>query len=669
MTSLDILLVEDDEIDAMHFMRALHKSQVEIGEVRTCKYAEEALQLLDVWLPSCIFLDYQLPKTNGLELLKKIKRQAPNLPVIVLTSQGDERIAVEMMKAGAMDYFPKAEITSEKLTKTFHTMGKMLEAEKGREQARLELAEKEEFINKIALLSPNIIYVIDIEKWTNIFHNKQISKILGYSAEDMAPGSDNQLTNIINDQDQLAFRRHYHYMRHWVKDSDVVEKEFQLIHRDGSEVWIITREVPFKRNEKGSVQEVLGTAIDITSRKLAEKELLKAKRDAEEATRIKSDFLSTMSHEIRTPMNGIIGFTDLLLGADLAEESRQYLQMIKYSADNLMIILNDILDFSKIEAGKFGLENFEFDLKEKLDYLIRTFEVRTKEKAINLSYEFGKDIPAVLMGDAYRLNQILINLVGNAIKFTDEGGFVRISVSLHEDRRESVDLKIDVSDSGIGISEDKLGAIFDSFSQAHKNNATRYFGGTGLGLSITKKITELMNGSISAESKLGEGATFTVILTFGKVGKALEVKKPSATDTISLKGFRILAAEDILANQILLKHLLTKWGADFVICNNGKEVLACLDEGVFDLILMDIQMPVMDGITAMKTIQSSYPQYTHIPVIAFTADTFAEKAPEIQGVNFANFITKPFKAEELIAVISRHLPSKNVISEIPVSQF
>ncbi|NIJ55298.1 response regulator [Dyadobacter arcticus] len=655
MDALTILLVEDDDIDAMNLIRAIKKSQVEIGEVKICKYAEDALLMLNSWQPSCIFLDYQLPKTSGLELLKKIKTTAPNLPVIVLTSQGDERIAVEMMKAGATDYFPKSEINSEKLTKAFHTMSQMLEVEKGREEARQKLAEKEEFINKIALLSPNIIYVIDIEKWTNIFHNKQIWKILGYSEDDIMIDSYNGLSQIINNQDQLTFRKHYHYMRNWVKDEDVVENEFRLMHKDGSEVWIITREVPFKRNEKGMVQEVLGTAIDITSRKIAEKELIQAKKDAEEATRIKSDFLSTMSHEIRTPMNGIIGFTDLLLTSDFAGQDREYLKMIKYSADNLMVILNDILDFSKIEAGKFGLENFEFDLKEKLDYLVKTFEVRAKEKSVDLSFHFDDNVPHILMGDAYRLNQILINLVGNAIKFTEDG-FVKVSVHLHQDYGSNLDIRIEVEDSGIGISEDKLSAIFESFSQAHNNNATRYFGGTGLGLSITRKITELMNGTITAKSKLGEGATFSVILNFGKGGTSFEEERMKAPEILSLKGYRILAAEDIPANQILLKHLLRKWEAEFVICNNGKEVLNSLEDGSeFDLILMDIQMPVMDGITAMKKIQHSFPQYAHIPVIAFTADTFAQTAPEIASCNFTDFVTKPFKAEELIKVISRHL--------------
>jgi PAS domain S-box-containing protein len=654
MAPLSLLLVEDDKIDAIEFKRAMAKSNVEIVEIRVCRYAEEALETLHSWVPTCVFIDYQLPKTNGLDLLKQVKALAPRLPVIVLTSQGDERIAVEMMKAGAMDYFPKSEITAEKLTKTFHTMSQMLAVEKKREETQRELTEKEALIDKISLLSPNIIYVIDIEKWVNIFHNKQIWNILGYAENEFTNKNGNLLLNLIDPEDRLAFRKHYYHFRQNVKDGQVVEKEFRLKHKDGSEVWIITREVPFKRNSNGEVQEVLGTAIDITSRKASEKELIRAKKEAEEASRIKSDFLSTMSHEIRTPMNAIIGFTELLLASNIAGQELEYLSTIKYSADNLMIILNDILDFSKIEAGKFDLEHIEFNLNEKLRFLQKTFEISAQKKNLALTFALPEDVPDLLIGDPHRLNQILVNLLSNALKFTDDG-FVHLSVKIENDYPDRVDLQIEVSDSGIGISEENLGIIFNSFSQAHHNDAQKFLGGTGLGLAISRKITELMKGTITAESELGRGSCFKVCVSFDKSVQTL--KAPGSDNNIgfSLKGYRILAAEDVAANQILLRHLLKKWGADFVICSNGLEVLDHIDKQEFDLILMDLQMPVMDGVTATRRIRESVTQYAGIPIIAFTADTFAETMREITVCRFNDFVTKPFKAEELMRKISQHL--------------
>lgn len=654
MITLRILLVEDDDIDVMAFKRAIRNSEVDITELRVCKYAEDAINALATWSPDCIFIDYQLPKTNGLELLKKIKKTAPQLPVTVLTSHGDERIAVEMMKAGALDYFPKSEVNGEKLARTLLNISRMLEVEREREQTRTELLEKDVFIQKITQLSPNIIYVIDIDNWTNIFHNKQIWDILGYNNTDLSNVKSSLLFRIIYSEDLSIFQAHYAHVKNHLKDGEVAEKEFRLKHKDGHDIWIIAREVPFKRDNDGKVHQILGTAIDITGRKKAESELILAKKVAENAAMIKSDFLSTMSHEIRTPMNAIIGFTDVLLNEDLSDKNLQHLKTIKYSADNLMVILNDILDFSKIEAGKLSLEEFEFDFAEKMEFIKKTFHFKAQEKNIDLVFQLDESLPPTLIGDAYRLNQILMNLLGNALKFTHEGQVV-LRVKQVENYEHSVDLLIEVEDSGIGIAPDKLEIIFDSFSQAHTNNSSRNFGGTGLGLAITRRITLLMNGNITASSELGKGSIFQVLLNFRK-GVTNQSKKVEAYNTpFSLQGYRILVAEDTLANQLLLKHLLQKWNAEFTICQNGVEVLEILETNSFDLILMDIQMPVMDGITTLKLIRQQFPSLSTIPVIAFTADTFVMKTPEIIELVFNDFITKPFKIEELEVMIRRHL--------------
>ena len=318
-----------------------------------------------------------------------------------------------------------------------------------------------------------------------------------------------------------------------------------------------------------------------------------------------------------------------------------------------MVILNDILDISKIEAGKFSLENFEFDLREKLQYLYQTFEFKALDKGLKMTFDIDEQIPAVLVGDAYRLNQILVNLIGNALKFTSEG-FVKLKIETAGQHEGLVDLIIQVIDSGLGISQDKLSTIFDSFSQAHHNNAKKYFGGTGLGLSITRKITELMRGEITATSELGKGSIFEVKLTFGK-GEILPVRNLLNESPFSLKGYSVIVAEDILANQLLLKHLLNKWEADFVICNNGQEVLSTLEHRNFDLMLMDLQMPVMDGMTATKIIRDSFQHLNAVPIVAFTADTFAQTTKDIMDCNFNDFVTKPFKIDELTSVIRKQL--------------
>ncbi len=649
---IKVVVVEDDDIDAMAFRRAVTRSGIEIEDLIRFQYAEDALEQLDQIQPHCVFIDYQLPGIDGLTLLRKIKELKPKLPVIVLTSQGDEKLAVEMMKAGAFDYFQKSEVTTDKISKTLLGVIRLIELEMEQVKTRKQLEETEQFIQKVTKSSPNIIYVNDIEGNSNLFHNDQLREILGYTPEEVNLIGPNIFARIIEFEEYQRIRQHYLKLRHELKDGEIAENEFKLKHKDGHDIWLFTREIVFKRNPDGKVKELLGTAIDITARKKQEQELLEAKKAAEEAANAKAEFLSTMSHEIRTPMNAIIGLTELLLrDYSFDQEVTNNLKAIKFAADNLLIIINDILDFSKIEAGKLSFEKINFSLKEKFDFLHKTFKPKADEQGIYLDFHFDEKIPEFLNGDPYRLNQILVNLIGNAIKFTLQGG-VTVSASLSKKMKNSVILSISVKDTGIGIPKDKMDSIFESFSQAHSNKK-KNFGGTGLGLAITKKLVELQGGKILVSSQVGQGSTFAVELMYGIGQNPRIFEDEKSHSTANFRSLKIIVAEDNPVNQILIKHILNKWGCEYVVCNNGVEVLEWLDKEPFSVILMDIQMPEMDGLETLRHIRESKRAYSEIPVIALTADAFARSNPEYLKAGFQDFLTKPFKMEELECIISK----------------
>jgi len=647
---LKILFVEDDEIDTLAFKRAVSKSGVAIEQIMCFQYAQEAIDSLDHFTPDCAFIDYQLPGSDGLHLLKNLKKKMPQLPVVVFTSQGDERIAVEMMKNGAYDYFSKSEVNTEKISKTLLGIIRILELELEREQTRIVLAEKESFIKKITQSSPNIIYVNDIETAFNIFHNDQIRNILGYSEKEVNEMGIGLFSKILNFSEFENIRKHYLDIRHNLKDGDIAEFEFKLIHKDGHDVWLFTREIAFKRNAQGKVKEILGTAIDITGRKKQEQELIEAKQAAEEAARAKSDFLSTMSHEIRTPMGAIMGLSEMLLKeAQLEGKNLEHLKAIKFSADNLLVIINDILDFSKIEAGKLNFENNNFGLKEMLGYLEKTFIPRAEAQGIGLYIHQDTDLPEYVKGDAVRLNQILINILGNSIKFTLKGR-VDLAVQVLKKLDNKVQIQFTISDTGIGIPKEKLPNIFESFSQAHSNRK-KNFGGTGLGLAITKRLIDLQGGNILVESEEGKGTTFHFDLLF-EIGHKEVVREGDAQEALELLSkLNILVAEDNEVNQTLISHILKKWGCNFKIANNGQEALELVDKEAFDLILMDLQMPVMDGIEALHTLRARGDQKAKTPVIALTADAFARTNPETRNIGFDDFVTKPYKYHELQTIV------------------
>lgn len=395
---------------------------------------------------------------------------------------------------------------------------------------------------------------------------------------------------------------------------------------------------------------------DLSERKRVESELIAAKEKAEEATKAKAQFLSTMSHEIRTPMNAVIGVTHLLSENEPREDQLSNLNILKLSADNLMTLINDILDFSKIEAGKIELEKIDFNFRNFINNVTAGFYMKAKEKDLEFVIEIDPKIPAHLTGDPTRLSQIITNLCCNAIKFTDEGR-VALKAEFKGSSDNMVNIQFEINDTGIGIPVDKKDQIFESFSQAD-SNTTRLYGGTGLGLAITGKLVELMNGRINVESEAGKGTSFFVDVKLKislKSKPKVSFSEGHFTDCQKLKGMHILVAEDNPMNVLIIKQFLKKWDVSYDIAKNGKIALDKVQEADYDMVLMDLQMPVMDGYDAAQSIRNlNQEKYKELPIIAVTASAFNEIRAKVIGAGMTDFVTKPINPEELYVKLEKY---------------
>ena len=386
---------------------------------------------------------------------------------------------------------------------------------------------------------------------------------------------------------------------------------------------------------------------EVQKRKEAEEEMKLARDLARQAAQSKQLFLSTMSHEIRTPLNAIVNTAKLLKEENPRDDQIEDIEILEFSAENLLHLINDILDFSKIDAGKIEFEAIEFEIRKLMNGIHQSFDYQATSKEITLEFTVAQDVPVVIIGDSARLSQILINIVGNAIKFTEKGK-VLVEAALLAKRGNLVDLVLRVSDSGIGIPEDKIHFVFESFTQA-SSSTTRKYGGTGLGLAITKKLVEMQGGSIEVKIREGEGSIFSVTLPF-----VLSEKDHLDEDMLmkatfqSLAGLRVLVVEDNLVNQKIVSKFLMKWNVNVDVAENGKIAVEKARRSRYDLVLMDLHMPEMNGYDATLEIRKMENNPNKdIPIIALTASAFIEDREKIYTYGMSGYIIKPFNPSEL----------------------
>lgn len=419
--------------------------------------------------------------------------------------------------------------------------------------------------------------------------------------------------------------------------------------KDGSTFSV---EVSLQSAEIGNSKVLLSIQRDITERKQVQKELERAREYAEAASLAKSEFLANMSHEIRTPLNGMLGMIDLTLLTDLTKEQKEDLFIAKSCASTLLNLINDILDFSRIEAKKLTLENISFDFVELMEQTIKPHNIKAQEKGLRLKYQLDPRIPQVINGDPNRLKQVINNLLGNAIKFTDAGE-INILTNLKSSTEEYVELEFQISDTGMGIDYRDIERIFDTFSQAD-NSITRRYGGSGLGLAISRQLVEMMGGNIWVVSEKGQGSTFcfTVKLDVGK--SVSSTMHNIETVTRAKQPLKILLAEDDRINQVVITRMIREAGHIVETVNNGVEALQFISEKVVDVVLMDIQMPEMDGINVVKKIRKSEKgTKTHIPIIAITAYALQGDREKYISMGMDDYIAKPVKMNILIETIEK----------------
>lgn len=633
----NILIIEDNRPDAKLIEMTLRESGMGHHNITFASSLKEGIECAAQKNYLVVLLDLGLPECKGIETFRRFKEAHPDTNVIILTGYGDQEMGVKLIKEGAQDFVEKGNVDNEKLVKAISYA-----------------IERHKIITERKLAE---------QRYKTIFNQSQDAILMTSQEGDIVECNKAMWTIFgVDENEELkgqSIFQFYKDTQERQKLLDILSEkgyasgvEIEMRKKDGTPVVCQINANELQDSENKGFHGVIR---DITQLRLNE-QLTKAKERAENEAKMKEQFLANVSHEMRTPMNAILGMTNLLLKTDLDEEQLGSASSIKKASESLLGIINDILDFSQIQSGKVAFEHEPFtvadvfyDIKDILNYKI-------EEKGLTCTLDFALDLPKVLIGDKKRLQQIVLNLCSNAVKFTDLGE-IKMVVSTEFQVKNKVRLRIDVNDTGEGIAIEKQANVFDMFVQVSENHFKTQ-GGTGLGLSIVKQLVEAQGGKILLKSDKGIGSTFTVVIDY-EIGAEGSVEKKDSFDLKSLRPnkdkIRILLAEDHKMNQIVaIKTIQAEWdNVEVVVAEDGKQAIDKLEHEDFDLILMDIQMPEMDGYEATKHIREHFsPEKACIPIIAMTAHAFMAKDNNYRAHGFDECVPKPFSPAELLKIIS-----------------
>ncbi|PQO45314.1 response regulator [Blastopirellula marina] len=635
--SIRILLIEDNLEEAAQVRQVLRETE----EPFSVEHAETLFAGIDKLLSQeidVILLDLDLPDSEGLGTIIALHFQVPQMPIVVLTSIADRNLAASVIQEGAQDCLPKTNVDADSLTRSIRYAIERTHRERAESTLRNSEARYRGLVNSL----PVCVLQKDLDG-RFIFANRAYSEFTGHDANDILGKTDFDLSP----QDVAEkFRQ---------DDLKVVRtgrqfRDVEVNTTDGKTTWVEVIKSPI-RDARGEVVGTQAIFWDVSERQLAVEALTQAKEAAEDASRAKSEFLANMSHEIRTPLNAVIGMTELLLDTQLTQTQRDYLKMILESGESLLSIINDILDFSKIEAGKLDLHIKPFEIRETVGDMMKPLGVRAGANHVELTCHFDASVPAVVEGDAHRLRQVVVNLVGNAIKFTEVGEIdFDVQVDSITPENEAI-LHFQVRDTGIGIPEDKLGTIFEAFEQAD-SGSTRQYGGTGLGLAICARLVDLMDGKIWVESTLGEGSTFHFTGRFPIAESNGQMRREGTT---RVQGTRVLIVDDNATNRLILDEIVRNWGMRPLMAADAEEGLMLLHEAVsagdpFTILLTDFEMPGKNGVELIEAIRESKELRSTLVTMLSSSERPTTRS-QCEALDVNAFLMKPVKQSELFDAI------------------